>query len=663
MHKNTAWTLVCLILLAAFFLRQYRLLDFPYHGDEVEEGDIALEILHGNLAPFYPQNEGNEALYQFVLAPFFAVLGDSVIANRFPSAAWSMVLVALMYAFGRVLFRSRRVGVMSAGLTAALWWPTVFGRLGLREISQPVMMVLALTGLVLVLRADSDRNARNAGIVGGICAGLTAYTFLSGRAFPIVVVLFLVYMALLHREQLDGRRHALVIYTVLMLALTSGLFLYLNAHPELDFHTRDLAGQSWMAQGDFAQVVPQVLKTLGMFTFNGDMNWVRNIPGRPVFPGPEGLLFYAGIALALWRWRKPEYMLLLSVLATFLVPNIIANDPPWFTRSIGILPAVLVLPALPLEWVWTRVNAWRSRHTDNRSGWTRAVYPALVALLGVSIYVRTASDMFQVWIDNPGVYWMTLAFYDGAGKYVNHSADTTPFNYVMDVYTAWREHNVGRVIQRPDIAVRYSVDDALVLPADSHEWRIAFQIQGAPSRVLLDAFVDLNAPIYVDPRVDSAGQRPLRVYSISRERLDRHLERASQGPVFLPGSAAPVTDSIQVGDVLQFLGCEVLDPGAAGDDLNALTFWKVLRRPPEMAVFLHLLGPDGTLVAQSDGFNAVVGDLIAGDTVAQLHTIHLPGNLPSGTYRFELGAYTRRDLKRLPLSTGTDSVWFENVVN
>ena len=75
MKRNTAWALLLVILLGAFFLRQYRLLDFPYHGDEVDEGDIALDILHGHLAPFYAQNEGNEALYQFVLVPFFAVLG------------------------------------------------------------------------------------------------------------------------------------------------------------------------------------------------------------------------------------------------------------------------------------------------------------------------------------------------------------------------------------------------------------------------------------------------------------------------------------------------------------------------------------------------------------------------------------------------------------
>lgn len=654
MSKKTAWVLLLVILLAAFFLRQYRLLDFPYHGDEVDEGDIALDILRGHLAPFYPQNEGNEALYQFALVPFFAVLGNSVIANRFPSAAWSIVLVALMYTFGRVLFSSRRVGVMAAGLTAALWWPTVFGRLGLREISQPVMMTPALLGLMLTFRAASNARAWKPAAVGGIFAGLTAYTFLSGRGFPLIVLLFLAYIALVHRDQLRARWRPLLVYSALMLILTASLFAYLLAHPELDYHVRDLGAQSWLGQGNLSQLAPQVWDTLGMFSLRGDMNWVRNIPGRPVFPGPEGLLFYLGIALCIWRWRKPEYVLPLIVVAVYLAPNIIADDPPWFTRSIGILPGLLVIPVLPVEWAWTRVSRNQPRL------WAGFSYAALVGLLGISIYARTAVDMFSTWIDNPGVYWMTLAFYDGAGKYVTRSADSTPFNYVMDVYTDWRKSNIQRVVQRPEVAVRYSINDALVFPNDPRGWRVAFQSQGAPARPLLDAFLDLGTPVYVDARTDSAGDRPLRVYAVSRARLDEHLDRAASGPVFLPGTETPVTGTLQVSNLLQFLGYEILTPGArASEDLDVLTYWRVLQRPPEMAVFVHLLSPEQKVIAQFDGLDVVVDELAPGDTIVQLHRMTLPSDLPQATYRFEMGAYGRSDLTRLPMSSGTDAVWLQ----
>ena len=657
MKKSTARACLVVILLAAFFLRQYRLLDFPYHGDEVDEGDIALEILDGNLAPFYPQNEGNEALYQFVLAPFFAILGDSVIANRWPSAAWSMVLVALMYTYGRVLFRSRRVGVMAAGLTAALWWPTVFGRLGLREISQPVMMTPALLGLMIVLRSSSGRDALKAGVIGGTFAGLTSYTFLSGRGFPVIVLLFLGHLALVERDRLRRQWRAVLAYCILMVAVSVPLFAYLAAHPELDYHVQDLGARSWLAQGDIGGLVKNIQDTLGMFTIRGDMNWVRNIAGRPVFVGPEGWLFYLGVVLCLSRWRKPEYVLQLIVIATMLAPNILTEDPPRWTRSIGILPGLLATTVLPIEWAWARVEEW----SKTARVWPKASYAALVVVLGISIYARTSLDMFQNWIDNPNVYWMTLAFYDGAAQYINHSPDSTPVNYVMDFYNPWRKHNIERPVERQDVALRWSVKNAFVLPDDSRGWRVAFQIFGDPARPLQETFLDLEHPIFVDARADPTGQRPLRFYSIPRTALDDHLARAGQGAIFSPETNIPIAPPLQVGDLFTFLGYEILNPNARpGDELDVLTYWRVLRRPPEIAIFLHLIDAEGKIAAQYDGLDVVFDDLAPGDTVVQLHALKLP-YVPSGLpYRFEMGAYTRDNLERIPLNISTDRVWLQS---
>jgi 4-amino-4-deoxy-L-arabinose transferase-like glycosyltransferase len=659
MKRSTATVWLIVILLAAFFLRQYRLLDFPYHGDEVDEGDIALDILGGHLALFYPQNEGNEPLYQFLLTPFFALLGDSVIANRFPSVMWSTLFVALMYLYVRVLSGSRRAGVLAAGLTAALWWPTVFGRLGLREISQAVMMTPALIGLVIAQRAASARRAQIAGIVGGICAGLTAYTFLAGRGFPVIVILFLLHTALVQPGRLRERWRALLTYFGIMIAQSAPLFAYLALHPELDFHVRDLSTRHPLAEGGLSGLISNTLATLGMFTVSGDQNWVRSIPGRPVFVGVEGALFYLGVAFCVWRWRRSEYALQLIVVATMLAPNILTEDPPRWTRSIGILPGLIAITILPIEWAWSRLESRFGARSQSR--WRINVLTAiLLGTLGISIFLRTANDMFRVWIDHPGVYWMTLAFYDGAGKYVNQSPETTPFNYVMDIHTPWREHNIARVVQRKEIALRYSVKSAFVFPDDPRGGRIAFQILGAPERPLLDAFLDLDAPIFVDARTDDEGRRLLRVYAVPRARIDEHLARARANAVFLAGTRAPITHPIQVGDVLQFLGYEIVNPDARpGDSLNVLTFWRVLRRPPSMAIFIHLLDARQQIVAQFDGFQVVASSLAAGDVVVQLHTLRLPGDLPAGDYRLEMGAYMRDDLKRLPLNVGTDVVWLQ----
>jgi hypothetical protein len=660
--RNRATALLIIILLAAFFLRQYKLLDMPFFGDEVDSGDIALDILHGKIAPFYPQAEGREGLYFYTMAAAFALLGDSEIANRWPSVAWSTLFVALMYVYGRTLFKSRRLGVLTAALAAALFWPAVLGHVGLRAISLPVVMVPALLALVLILRAPSDRRALSMGLWGGLFAGLAAYTYTAGRGFPAIVVLFLVYAALMQRDVLRRRWRALLLYLIVMCVVSAWLYIYLRLHPAYDARIGTAGmGIERLRQGDYRAFWTQIVSTLGMFTVRGEPNPLWNITGRPVFVGPEGWLFYAGLLLCLWRVRQPEFALQLIVLATMLVPSILTVHPPSWTRSVGLLPALLVTTALPVEWVWSALERRARGEPVGRAScpWRKrasvALYGAAVLVLGITIYGRTASDLFAVWTSHPEAYWMAYAFYDETAQYVNHAPESTPLNYVMDWYVPWRRSNLRRPIYRQDVQLRWTVNNALVFPDDPQGLRVAFQILAAPPLALQEAFFDPNAPLYVGSRPDPQDLHPLRIYYVPRARLQEHLDRAAANPVFLPDGETPLDSLPQIGNLLQYLGYEIVNPGATrGDDLTVLTYWRVLQVPPEMAVFVHLTAPDGSLVAQHDGFDAVLDDLAPGDTVVQMHFLHLPADLAAVAYRFKLGAYTRDDLQRIPFSTGTD---------
>jgi hypothetical protein len=659
--------ILVVILLAAFFLRQYKPFGFPFFGDEVASGNIALDILEGKIAPFYRQAEGREALYGYTMALSFALLGDSEIANRWPSVAWSMAFVALMFVYGRILFRSDRAGLLSAGLTAALFWPAVFAHIGLRAVSMPVIMIPALLGLVLPLRVSSDRRALSLGIWGGICAGLTAYTYTAGRGFPVVVVLFLAYAALFQRPSLRRRWRPLLAYAVLMILVSTWLYIYLRLHPDLDVRMGTARmGIELLLQGDHQAFLSQVVATLGMFTVRGEPNPLWNIIGRPVFVGPEGWLFYLGVLLCLWRVRKPEYALQLIVLVTMLVPSILTDHPPSWTRSIGMLPALIVVTILPVEWAWRAISKWATgevagaRFDRFRRRIALPAYAALVLILGLSVYARTAVDILDGWMNHPEAYWMSYAFYDETAHYINRSPDSTPLNYVMDWYVPWRKTNLERPVQRSDVALRWTVINALVFPDHPDGLRVAFQVLAAPAIGLIEAFWDPNEPIYVDPRVEPQGLRPLHIYHIPRAKLDGHLAVARANGVFLPNGETAVEAPVRVDDLLEFLGYEITNPEAQpGDSLLMLTYWRVLQPPPEMATFVHLLGPDGQVVTQYDGFDVIVEDLEPGDVVVQLHTLSLPPDLPDAEYRFALGAYTREDLQRIPLNTGTDHVILE----
>jgi len=233
---------------------------------------------------------------------------------------------------------------------------------------------------------------------------------------------------------------------------------------------------------------------------------------------------------------------------------------------------------------------------------------------------------------------------------------------VMDVYTDWREHNVQRSAQRNDIAMRYSVLTAFVFPNDVRGNRIAFQTFGSPGNALTGTFLDLDRPIFVDARVDPQGERPLRVYFVPRARLEGHLVHAKNNPVISPATNLPLTLPLRAGDNLEFAGYEVLNPNARpGFDLQILTYWRVLQRPPNLAVFVHLVDAQQRIVAQFDGLEALVHKLEPDDIIVQLHTLRLPNDLPASEYRLELGMYNRSNLQRVPLSSGTDYVLLMNI--
>jgi hypothetical protein len=518
---------------------------------------------------------------------------------------------------------------------------------------------------VLPLRVSSDRRALSLGIWGGIFAGLTAYTYTAGRGFPVVVLLFLAYAALAQRNRLRQRWRALLAYVVLMVVVSSWLYIYLWLHPELDVRMGTAQmGLDLLLQGEFQAFFSQVTATLGMFTVRGEPNPLWNIIGRPVFVGPEGWLFYLGILLCLWRVRKPEVALQLIVIATMLVPSILTTHPPSWTRSIGMLPALIVVTILPVEWAWNTIGRWAKKEiTSSRFDLVRRrialpAYTALVLALGLSVYARTAVDILDGWMNHPEAYWMSYAFYDETAHYINRSPESTPLNYVMDWYVHWRKTNLERPVQRDDVELRWTVTNALVFPDHPGGLRVAFQVLAAPAIGLIDAFWDPNQPIYVDPRVEPGGLRPLHIYHIPRAKLEDHLAKARTNGVYLPGGDTMVDPPLQAADRLEFLGYEVANPEAGpGDELLLLTYWRVLQPPPEMATFVHLLGPEGQVVTQYDGFDVVIEDLEPGDVVVQLHTLPLPLDLPDREYRFALGAYTRADMQRMPLSTGTDHVY------
>jgi hypothetical protein len=121
---------------------------------------------------------------------------------------------------------------------------------------------------------------------------------------------------------------------------------------------------------------------------------------------------------------------------------------------------------------------------------------------------------------------------------------------------------------------------------------------------------------------------------------------------------------VQFGDFIELTGFwfEFDSSYQAGTELPLLLRWQALQTPPaDFTVFIHLLAPDGSLVAQSDARPAwLVPQLTSQWPLEQplldSHLLQLPDDLPPGNYTLNLGLYHVQTLERLPLVDGRDAL-------
>ena len=95
--------------------------------------------------------------------------------------------------------------------------------------------------------------------------------------------------------------------------------------------------------------------------------------------------------------------------------------------------------------------------------------------------------------------------------------------------------------------------------------------------------------------------------------------------------------------------------GQAGGDLEVTLYWRALApMDRDYTVFVHLVGPDGQLVAQHDGepwweVSLPTSTWGPGEELRDQHLLKLPPDLGPGIYSLQAGVYYWETLERLPV--------------
>ena len=417
------WALLLFILVAAAFLRFYQLGEIPpgLYRDEAWNGLDALNVLKGNLALFFPANNGREPTYIYIVAMSIALFGRTALAIRLGAALISTLTTLTTYKLGQSWF-GWRTGLFSAWLWAVTVWPIHLGRIGFRAVLLPFYL-----SLIFWLGTEAYRRPTWwRWLLVGLVYGLSFYTYLAVRFTPVLLLAIGVYV------WWRGRGHTLRLaipwFSLGTLLILAPFLILIAQQPELisgragqvsilnpDINSGNLWGAIWQHTG----------QALGLFFVRGDTILRHNPPGRPLFDLFMLIPFLIGLWVC-WQTRHRGAIVAIGLwISLMLGPTILAEDTPHFLRAVGILPAAVLLPALGLS----HLSSWTKLPPRLRLG-------VVIFLSGASAVV-TGYDYFWQYAQQPETAYFFEAAAQNMAESIQAEAESTVIFVDQRLWEGW----------------------------------------------------------------------------------------------------------------------------------------------------------------------------------------------------------------------------------
>lgn len=346
--------LLFLLILAAI-LRFWQLGQLPpgLYRDEAFNGLDALDVLQGEHALFFTANNGREPAYIYLTAGLVALLGRTALAVRLGAAIVGTLTTLLVYKLAQTWYG--RIPALFAAFTwAVTLWPVHLSRIGLRAILLAPFLAATFWLGTLAFR----QQKRRLWLLAGLVYGAAYYTYLAVRFTPVLLLALAVFLI--------GRGGWRRLWPGLLwfglgtaVALTPFALLIVQQPDILLGRTGQVSILNTAVNGGslWATLGKHVWQALGMFLVRGDTILRHNPAGRPVFDWFMALPFLIGLGWCIKNWRRPAAMALLLWTTVMLGPTILAADTPHFLRASGLLPGIVILPAVGLAqlWQWPRL--------------------------------------------------------------------------------------------------------------------------------------------------------------------------------------------------------------------------------------------------------------------------------------------------------------------
>ena len=639
-QRQALWAMVAIFLVAAG-LRLIGLNNLSPPGlehDEVANWLIDHSILAGRHAVYFTEAYGHEAGFHYVQAAFVALLGDHALALRLPAAFAGLLGVAVTYALARLLF-GRGVALIAAALTAVLFWPVFYSRLGLRVILLPPLSGLSAyfwwRGWRAAGEAGNERASSGYLVLAGLFAGLSLHTYMAARVVPIFYFLFVGYLALFHRRALGRRWRGVALFWLALVVVSLPLVAFLLTHPGAEYRVSEIdAPLRALFAGNVRPVVDNSVDILGMFGWRGDPLWRQNVAFWPVFDPLVAAFFYGCLAFFLLRLPNIRYSFLLLWVLTALIPSIVTIDAPSTIRISNILPVLTILPAIVMHSLGYLSTESDELSTTVKKRWLLLVGVVLILLFHLA---RTVWGIFVVWPANPEVRFVWQEALTEAAAFLDEQADGGPVAVGGWTPETMDPPTMALSLRRDDLALRFfHPEQALLLPASR---------PGETARVVHPTILPPHPTL--EAQLDRWGIRSSHTNSFTVYEVEA-----------LPSPDPEFPAAVSFGQEVAFLGHTFFEGcrAEATDPCQIVTYWRVVGPAAgPRRFFLHALDEGGEIAATGDGLGAPAAHWQVGDLIIQRHEVELAA--PSQT--LHLGVYNPETGHRLPAETGQEYVTLE----
>jgi len=313
------------------------------------------------------------------------------VASRWVSTTLGILSVPLAYACWREIEHAVKpiawngAPTLAAFVLATLFFTVTLSRIG----TEPALALAASLFCLWQQRRAARRNSLFGFLVAGAGAGLAQYISPHARFIPIAMALWGLQDVWPLRHWRRWLGQYLLLFIAFLLAFAP-LLLFFIQQPEW-FWGRARAVTTG-AQAGFLSFFLENARAVALgFSFLGDANARDNLAFRPVLDPLQSLGFYLGIGSAVFSLRRSAAArYVLSWLAVMLVPVLITDNAPSFSRMMLAAPPV----ALLIVWGWYVL--WHKLSGIIKGQWLKTAAGAwVVASLfwnGVDYFVRYASQ-------------------------------------------------------------------------------------------------------------------------------------------------------------------------------------------------------------------------------------------------------------------------------